>query len=129
MKGKCLCGSVRIEVQGTLEQRPTACHCAQCRKQTGHFFAGVNVKRNMLLVQGEGNVTWYQSSKNVERGFCSVCGSTLFWKPTIDGYEFTSVAMGLFELPTGMRLAKHIFVKDKGDYYDIGDNLPKSEQF
>ena len=46
IKGSCLCGAVRIEVAGRLEKQPEACHCAQCRKQTSHFFAGVNVLRN-----------------------------------------------------------------------------------
>jgi hypothetical protein len=33
--------------------------------------------------------------------------------------------MGAFNQPTGTRLAKHIFVTDKGDYYDIADRLPQ----
>jgi len=49
-----------------------------------------------------------------------------FWNPTIDGYEWTAVAMGAFDSPTGVRLAKHTFVGDKGDYYDIDDGLPQS---
>ncbi len=36
--------------------------------------------------------------------------------------------MGAIDTPTGVRLAKHIFVADKGDYYDIEDGLPQSEQ-
>jgi hypothetical protein len=62
----------------------------------------------------------------VQRGFCSVCGSVLFWNPTIEGYEYTAIAMGAFEPPTGVRLAKHTFVGDKGDYYHITDGLPQS---
>ena len=37
-KGSCLCGAVRFEVEGELPP-PDACHCAQCRKHSGHFFA------------------------------------------------------------------------------------------
>ena len=129
MKGTCLCGAVRIEVEGPLEKSPEACHCSQCRRQTSHFFAGVNVRRKALTIHGDDKVTWYRSSAQVQRGFCSVCGSVLFWKPTIEGYEWTSVAMGLFESPTGTRLAKHTFVADKGDYYDIDDGLPQSETY
>jgi hypothetical protein len=36
--------------------------------------------------------------------------------------------MGAFDAPTGTRLEKHIFVADKGDYYDIGDGLPQNAQ-
>jgi hypothetical protein len=37
--------------------------------------------------------------------------------------------MGAFDAPTGTRLAKHIFVADKGDYYGIADGLPQSERY
>jgi hypothetical protein len=34
--------------------------------------------------------------------------------------------MGIFDSPTGTHLEKHIFVTEKGDYYDITDDLPQS---
>ena len=129
LKGRCLCGAVTLEVQGELEHQPEACHCSQCRRQSGHFLAGVNVRRDALVLHGDEYITWYKASDEVERGFCAVCGSTLFWKPTIDGYAFTAIAMGVFDLPTGVRLAKHTFVGDKGDYYEIDDGVPQSESY
>lgn len=36
--------------------------------------------------------------------------------------------MGAFDAPTDTRLAVHIFVADKGDYYDIADGLPQNQQ-
>ena len=129
VRGKCLCGAVSLEVEGDLERAPEACHCSQCRKQSGHVFAAVNVRRVALTIYGEEKITWYQSSDQVQRGFCSLCGSTLFWSPTIDGYEFIAIAMGLLEPPTGVRLAKHTFVGDKGDYYDLNDGVPQSESY
>lgn len=129
LKGSCLCGAVRLEVAGELEHPPEACHCSQCRKQSGHFLAAVNVRRTALTIHGEDKVTWYQSSDQVKRGFCAVCGSSLFWYPLIEGYAFTSVAMGLFDSSTGGRLAKHTFVGDKGDYYDLDDGVPQSTSY
>ncbi|HKE40644.1 MAG TPA: GFA family protein [Casimicrobiaceae bacterium] len=129
MRGSCLCGAVSFDVAGTLKLQPEACHCSQCRKQTSHVFVGVNVRRKDLTVHGGEQVTWYRSSEKVQRGFCSVCGSALFWNPNIEGYEFISIGMGAFEPPTGVRLAKHTFVGDKGDYYDIEDGLPQSQSY
>jgi hypothetical protein len=129
LKGKCLCGAVSVEVEGELDHAPTACHCSQCRKQSSHFFAAANVRRSALVIQGGENITWYQSSDDVRRGFCSVCGSSLFWDPTMEGYDFIAVAMGLFDSPTGTRLVKHTFVGDKGDYYEIEDGLPQSPAY
>lgn len=129
LKGSCLCGAVQLEIAGKLEHQPEACHCTQCRKHTGNFLTAVNVKRANLTVHGANKVGWYRSSEKVRRGFCSVCGSVLFWDPVIEGYQYTAVAMGALEKPTGVRLSKHTFVGDKGDYYDITDGLPQSEDF
>jgi hypothetical protein len=124
-KGSCLCGAVSFEVAGALAP-PDACHCSQCRKQTGHYWASTDVARAALTVHGEDNVTWFRSSEKVRRGFCSKCGSTLFWDPT--GKDKIAVAMGAFETPTGTRLHRHIFVADKGDYYEIADGLPQNQR-
>lgn len=129
LSGSCLCGAVQIEILERPDHAPEACHCKQCRKQSGHVLAAMNVKRDTLRVYGDAKVTWYKSSDKVERGFCSICGSTLFWKPTIDGYQYTAVAMGVFETPTGMKLSKHTFVGEKGDYYDIADGVRQSDSY
>jgi hypothetical protein len=123
-KGSCLCGAVRFEVDGELAP-PDACHCSQCRRQSGHYFASTNVRRDAIRIEGEENVSWYCSSEKVRRGFCATCGSVLFWDPL--GHDVIAVAMGAFDKPTGTRLAIHIFVADKGDYYDIADGLPQNE--
>lgn len=123
--GSCLCGNIRFSVEGDLEA-PTACHCSQCRRQSGHYFASTNVKREKLEISGEEKLAWFQSSPKVRRGFCSTCGSFLLWDPP--GSEWISVAMGAFEKPTGTSLERHIFVADKGDYYELRDGLPQNAQ-
>ena len=50
--GTCLCGAVRLEIDEPLEKAPEACHCSQCRKQTGNFFVGVNVRRTYEITDG-----------------------------------------------------------------------------
>jgi hypothetical protein len=125
-KGSCLCGAVRFDVEGELKA-PDACHCSQCRRQSGHYWASTNVPRDALTLRGGDKVTWYQSSDKVRRGFCSVCGSALFWDPA--GHDFIAIGMGAFDKPTGTQLEKHIFVADKGDYYDLADGVPQHERF
>ncbi|MEW5848456.1 MAG: GFA family protein [Myxococcota bacterium] len=124
-KGSCLCGAVTFEVAGDLPG-PDACHCTRCRKWSGHCFASTDVKRSALMVSGMESVTWYRSSEKVQRGFCSVCGSSLFFDPL--GKDWIGVSMGAFEKPTDTRLRVHIFVADKGDYYDIADGVPQNQQ-
>lgn len=122
--GSCLCGAVRFEVAGAL-RAPDACHCSQCRRQSGHYWASTDVPRDALTIDGEENIGWYRSSEKVRRGFCSTCGSVLFWDPI--GRDRIAIAMGAFDSPTGTRLEKHIFTAARGDYYDIADGLPQEE--
>jgi hypothetical protein len=124
-KGSCLCGGVQFEVSVPLAA-PDACHCKQCRKQSGHFWASTDVQRAALTVQGEDLLTWYQSSAKVRRGFCSVCGAALFWD--VPGRDKIAVAMGAFDTPSGTQLGLHIFVADKGDYYTLADGVPQNQQ-
>ncbi|KAB1088023.1 GFA family protein [Neorhizobium galegae] len=124
-KGSCLCGAVTFEIEGDLSA-PDACHCSKCRKQSGHFFASTDVEKDRLTLKGAENITWFQSSEKVRRGFCTTCGSSLFWDPP--HRDWIAVAMGAFDGPTGTGLNKHIFVAEKGDYYDIADSLPQNQQ-
>lgn len=123
-KGSCLCGRITLEVRGAMRE-VVGCHCTQCRKQTGSYYMATNAPDEALTVHGEENLTWYRASESARRGFCSHCGSALFWKH--DDHPFTSVMAGCFEAPTGLKLTRHIFVADKGDYYDLNDGLPQSE--
>jgi hypothetical protein len=124
-KGSCLCGLVRFEVASDLSP-PDACHCSKCRKHSGHYFASTDVQKDALSVEGGENLTWFDSSAKVRRGFCAKCGSSLFFDPP--HLDWIGIAMGAFEQPTGARLNIHIFVADKGDYYDIADGLPQNQQ-
>ncbi|PLS20046.1 GFA family protein [Neptunicoccus cionae] len=123
--GSCLCGAVTFEVSGDL--RPSvACHCTQCRKTSGHYWSATQVPSDRLTLTRSDGLQWYQSSPTARRGFCSVCGSSLFWE--MDGEGATSIGTGTLDGDTGLHTEKHIFVADKGDYYEIADGLPQKEQ-
>lgn len=123
-KGSCLCGAIHFEVAGDLPEA-LACHCTACRKVTGNFEAGVDVPRSSISITGGERVTWYKSSEKVRRGFCSVCGSPLFFD--MIGGDSLGLMLGAFDGPTGTKLALHVFVAEKGDYYDIADGLPQAQ--
>lgn len=121
-RGSCLCGRIRFAVRAPLAP-PDACHCLQCRKHSGHYFVSTDVKRSALAIEGEDLLRWYHSSPEVRRGFCGHCGSTLFWDRP--GRDWIGIAMGAFDTPTGTHVHLHIFVAEKGDYYEIADGLPQ----
>ncbi len=119
--GQCLCSAVRYVVRGPLTD-PHACHCGQCRRQSGHFVVGTEAKRADFTLTEARGLAWYRASDRARRGFCRDCGSVLFWD---DGGAFVGINVGSLDQPTGLTLARHIFVDDKADYYRIDDDLPK----
>lgn len=125
--GRCLCGEVEFEVTGKLRD-VMYCHCEQCRKQTGHYFAATATKLENIEISGSENITWFKSSERAERGFCSKCGSALFWKLS-DGSGHISILAGALDNPTGLKATSHIYCDQKGDYYELDDDLPKFNSY
>jgi len=124
--GACLCGAVRYEVNGPMTGI-LYCHCAQCRKTTGHYCAATSCQREDFALTNDEGLRWYQSSDEAKRGFCNQCGASLFWDfaaaPSI------SIFPGSLDLPTGLKADAHIFVADKSDYYTIEDGLPQHADY
>jgi hypothetical protein len=117
LTGSCLCGDVAFEIDGAA--RPVvACHCGQCRKASGHYWASTQVESAALRLTRDAGLRWYRSSDFARRGFCGRCGATLFWE--MDGEGCVSVSGGALDAPTGLTLERHIFTAWKGDYYEIG---------
>jgi len=114
MRGSCLCGSVEFEVVPPLRD-VIACHCTQCRKTSGHYWAASSVPLAQFRLQADEGLVWFRSSDTAERGFCRNCGASLFWKP--DGEGRMAFAPGALDGPTGLTLGAHIFTDDAGDYY------------
>jgi len=119
--GSCLCGNVTYQVQGPL--RPVVyCHCAQCRKTSGHHVAASSAPRDNVEIKGE--LRWYRSSATARRGFCPTCGGNLFW----DGPgENISIMAGTLD-NADIQAMGHIFVADKAGYVKICDGLPQAPQ-
>lgn len=127
ISGKCLCGAVAFEAARERD-RLDACHCSACRRWSGHCWASVNVRRETVKFRrGAEKVGWFRSSEEVRRGFCTECGSALFWQPDLspEHSHIFAISAGALDAPTGLTLALHIFADEKGDYYDIADGLPQ----
>lgn len=114
MRGSCLCGSVVFEVTPPLRDA-VACHCGQCRKQSGHYWSASSVPMQRFRLVRHDGLRWFRSSETAERGFCGGCGATLFWKPGDE--DRISFAAGAIDGPTGIATAAHIYTADAGDYY------------
>ena len=112
-EGSCLCGAVRIS---TNEMRDAvgACHCGMCRKWGGGPLLAVDCGSG-VRIEGEDQVSVYDSSAWAERGFCARCGSHLFYRLKQDGRYL--VPAGLFGDRHVFRLRHQVFIDDKPGYY------------
>ncbi len=126
LTGRCECGKVRFNVESPREAI-TVCHCSQCRRTSGHLWAATHAPYDQVeFLESEG-LTWFASSDFAKRGFCKYCGSSLFYR--MNGEDSIGIAVGCLDSPTGMSIGRHIFVADKGDYYDIKDDVPILDKY
>ena len=92
-RGSCLCGAVRINA--TQARRSVgACHCSMCRTWGGGPLMAVACGAD-VEIEGEEHVTTFDSSEWAERGFCSKCGTHLYYRLKQSGE--TIVSAGLFD--------------------------------
>ncbi|MGV3526927.1 MAG: GFA family protein [Candidatus Sericytochromatia bacterium] len=114
-KGSCHCGSVAFEVRDGAGI--VACHCQDCQKMHGNFFAVLVADQDKVTYLKDDTVTWYRSSDAVQRSFCSTCGSRLFKKP--DEGQKIMISAGLLGRETGLKITKNIFTESKPDWYEL----------
>ena len=71
-------------------------------------------------------MTWFASSEWASRGFCSKCGSTLFYKLADEFGGVWTITAGAFDaLPANLPLSKEIFIDSKPDYYAFAGDRPR----
>jgi hypothetical protein len=123
LTGRCLCGGVSFEIQGSTTA-PSLCHCSQCRRLFGAPGASIGAPISAYRITGEERLNWYRLAKS-EQSFCKVCGAKLFWRAAADSRQLDTTA-GSLDSPTGLKLDRHIFTRSQGDYYEIGhDGVPR----
>ena len=123
-KGSCLCGAVTYTVTGPMRD-VVICHCVQCRKTSGHYVAATQADAADIEITGEG-LRWFKSSDIAERGFCGICGSSLFWRRFDNGH--VSIGAGTLDGDTGLKTSGQIWTHTKGDYYDLPDVAVHDDQ-
>ncbi|UWQ35275.1 GFA family protein (plasmid) [Leisingera sp. M527] len=107
LEGRCLCGAVKIRVDGAHDPRPGACHCRMCQRWTGGLFLCFEADAEAVVV--EGPAVRYQSSAFAERAFCSTCGSHLWMRDVDkDGAPY-DLMPGLFDAALSWPLRSEIY--------------------
>ena len=121
-KGTCECGAVAYEAEAEARD-VTICHCGQCLRTSGHAWASVSIPADRIRLTSDAGLKWFTSSDTARRGFCTGCGSSLFFD--VFGRNRTAIGAGTLTQPTGLKTGKHVFTADKGDYYEIACTAPQ----
>ncbi len=128
-KGSCLCGQVRYEVAGSIDDI-VFCHCSLCRKAQGSAFAtNGNVEaKHFRFIQGSDNLTQYESNPGHSKYFCTTCGSPVMSLnervPDTIRIRLGSIESDITERPTC-----HIFTDSKAIWENICDDLPQYKEY
>lgn len=120
--GGCYCGGVSFTATGPFG-KVSACHCSQCLRISGGPFHSTDCQEPNLSFEKRETLSWFNSSPGHQRGFCSKCGSPLFWRQ--EGDPRISISLTALDENNSFSIARHIFVADKPTYYTIGDDAPR----
>jgi hypothetical protein len=108
LDGACLCGAVRVRVDGGYVAAVGVCHCSMCQRWNGMIYGTFDAEADAVTVEGE--VARYPATPFSERAFCAACGSHL-WMRNTDGdaanYEFPP---GLFPAARDFPLISEIYI-------------------
>ena len=128
-KGSCLCGEVRFELNGPINDI-VFCHCSECRRVQGSAFAtnGNVARSNFVYVAGEDLLTAFESSPGKTKYFCSKCGSPML-STNAQFPDNARVRLGTIQTDITERPACHIFVESKANWDNITDDLPQYSEF
>lgn len=125
IQGGCLCGGVRYEYDGEIDQ-VSLCHCTQCQKAQGSAFAAVcpvDASRFRLL-SGQDLLREYRASPDKARVFCSRCGSPIYsMRDPLPNVR--RLRLGTVDTPFRCDHVFHIHTASRASWLDITDPYPQ----
>ncbi len=129
--GACLCGSIHFTAQ-LPSKWVVHCHCTRCQRAHGAAFvtwAGFDAEQ-VEIADPEKKLTWFASSTPLnsvlvisQRGFCSQCGSPMFFKSQSCAHEI-HIARALFTSDLDRTPESHVHFDTQVDWVHIGEQLP-----
>jgi len=114
--GHCVCGAIHISIK-EYGNFVYTCHCDNCRRMNSGPVLSVDPgsKENVVFALGKEKITIYQDEE-VERGFCSVCGTTLFWHNPADNHYCMNAEL-FDEIIKNASFEAELFYDMKPGYY------------
>ena len=120
LQGKCLCGACALSIDGDYIAAVGVCHCSMCHRWSGGILGLFSASAN--AVQTNGPIARHPTSAFAERAFCSVCGSSLWMRDTIEpdsDYEFV---IGAFPAAHDFPLISEIYTDTAPQFSTLSGN-------
>lgn len=127
--GHCVCGAVEILIR-EYENFVYTCHCDTCRRMNAGPVMSIDpgAQENVVFARGEETITIYHDEE-VERGFCSVCGSTLYWHRPAD-HHYCMNAELFDDVIESAAFQLELFYDQKPAYYAFaGERKKRNRHF
>jgi hypothetical protein len=114
--GHCACGAVEIILR-EYGNFVYACHCDECRRRYGgaHMAVDPGTGENVDFAKGKENITIWRDEP-IERGFCSACGSDIFWHNPADDHYCMNAEL-FDEVVKNAEFGLEIYYDHKPAYY------------
>ena len=114
--GSCHCGQVSVTIPANAVG-VVACHCGDCQKLHGNFFAMLATSQEAATWSGQEHLRWYESSTQAKRAFCGHCGSRV--AKAAQGSPRLLLSVGLFEHELAREIIKNVFTDSKPHWYPL----------
>lgn len=127
--GKCLCGEVKIRINGNISDI-IHCHCSLCRKSSGTAYAtnGFINSAELEFISGKNSLGAFSFKPGSNRHFCLKCGSPVYSANEKDPSRFR-IRLGILDSDIDERPISHNFVSSKANWEDLDANLPRYDAF
>jgi hypothetical protein len=124
-KGKCFCGAVEIEVQGSPEAMGY-CHCSSCRSWSAGPVNAFTLwaPQNVKVTKGAEYLGKFMKTETSNRQFCKRCGGHLM----TDHPPLGLVDVYAATIPT-LRFSPGVHVNYAETVLPMKDGLPKLKDF
>jgi len=117
--GKCLCG--KVTYQASVKPGSGACHCGMCRRWSGGPYMAIHA-HDKPQFDGNEHIKHFASSEWAERGFCSNCGSSLYYhllpRPGAPDGEYM-MATGTIDQQESMVFEHEVYVDANPGWYSF----------
>jgi len=122
--GSCLCGAVQFEYDAP-SLWCAHCHCSMCQRAHGApVVTWVGVAEEQFRLSSDNCLKWHKSSADSERGFCSTCGSTLFFRSKRWPGQVHVVRSNIHG-PIDVLPAAHVYWESHALWFKFEDTLPR----